>query len=79
VTDVQISERAGRGIKVREHFNASLQNGSASNTNQSYSKQGDYQRYRTRVVSNADKVNLKFETARPMLEQGLVKALAGIF
>ena len=45
VTDVQISERAGRGIKVREHFNASLQNGSASNTNQSSSKQGDSQRY----------------------------------
>lgn len=78
ITDVQISERVGKG-KVLEHFNANLQNGTASGTYQTSSKHSDYQRYRTRIVSNADKVNLKFGQARGVLEQGLVKAIAGIF
>ena len=79
ITDVQISERVGRGVKVHEQFNAALQNGSASTTSQTYSTSSEYQRFRTRVVSNADKVNLKFEAARPLLEQGLTKAISGIF
>lgn len=78
ITDVQISERIGKGA-VHEQFNASLQNGTASGTTQTSSKHSDYQRYRIRVVSNADKVNLSFAQARPALEQGLVKTLAGIF
>lgn len=78
ITDVQISERVGKGA-VQEQFNASLQNGNASGTSQTLSKRSDYQRYRTRVVSNADKVNLKFTDARPALEQGLVKVISGIF
>lgn len=78
ITDVQISEKVGQG-KVQEHFNASLQNGTSSGTYQTLSKRSDYQRYRTRVVSNADKVNLTFAQARPALEQGLVKTLSGIF
>lgn len=79
ITDVQISERAGKGAVVHEQFNSALKNGSSSSTHQVSSKQSDYQRYRTRIVSNADKVNLKFAQAKPMLEQGLVKTLAGIF
>ncbi len=79
ITDVQISERVGRGVKVHEHFNSSLENGTSSSTYQTSSRDSQYQRYRTRVVSNADKVNLSFPQARPALEQGLVKTLAGIF
>ena len=79
VTDVQISERAGRGVKVNEQFNASLGNGTASSTHQTSSRESQYERYRTRVVSNADKVNLSFAVARPALEHGLVNTLAGIF
>lgn len=79
ITDVQISERVGRGVNVSEAFHSALKNGSASMTNQTMAKQSDYQRFRTRIVSNADKVNLKFEMARPLLEAGLVKAIAGIF
>jgi hypothetical protein len=79
ITDVQISERAGKGVKVRERFNSSLDNGSSSTTYQTASKNSDYQRYRTRIVSNANKVNLAFKEAKPALEQGLAKTLAGIF
>jgi len=79
ITDVQISERAGKGVKVHEQFNAALENGTTSGTYQTSSRDSEYQRYRTRVVSNADKVNLNFAEARPVLAQGLVRTLAGIF
>ena len=79
ITDVQISERVGKGVKVHENFNSSLENGTSSTTYQTSSKSSDYQRYRTRIVSNANKVNLAFAIARPALEQGLARALAGIF
>ena len=79
ITDLQISERVGRGVKVQEEFNSNLKNGTASVTKQVSNKETNYQRYRTRIVSNADKMNLQFKDARPALEQGLVKALSGIF
>ena len=79
ITDIQISERVGRGIKVNEQLQSNLRNGSSSVTSQTSSRDSQYQRYRTRVVSNADKVNLKFQDARPALEQGLVKVISGIF
>jgi hypothetical protein len=78
ISDVQISVRVGKGA-VKEQFNSSLQNGSSSGTQQTLSKHSDYQHYRTRIVSNAEKVNLSFAQARPALEQDLVKTLAGIF
>ena len=79
ITDVQISERVGKGIKVNEQFQSHLKNGSSTVTSQRSSRDSQYQRYRTRVVSNADKVNLKFSDARVSLEQGLVKDISGIF
>ena len=79
ITDVQISERVANGVKVSEQYNAKLDNGTASSTHQTSNRDSSYQRYRTRIVSNADKVNLSFAVARPALEQGLVKTLAGIF
>lgn len=36
-------------------------------------------RYRTRIISSANQVNLKFDSAKPFLEKGLVKAISGIF
>ncbi|HAT7956488.1 TPA: conjugal transfer protein TraT [Legionella pneumophila] len=79
ITDVQISERVGKGVKVNEQLQSHLKNGSSTVTSQTSSRDSQYQRYRTRVVSNADKVNLKFQDARPALEQGLVKVISGIF
>lgn len=79
VTDVQISERVAKGVVVREHFSSSLGNGSTSGTKQTSSKEGNYQRYRTRIVSDVNKVNLSFVQARPVLETDLVKTLSGIF
>lgn len=79
ITDVEISERVGKGVMVKEHFNSALDNGSASGTYQTSNKSSNYQRYRTRVVSNANKMNLSFAQARPVLEHGLVNTVAGLF
>ena len=79
VTDVQISERVGKGVKVSEEHRASLSQGTGSQLKQVSTRNSGYERYQTRVVSNADKVNLSFQDARPALEAGLVKALAGVF
>lgn len=79
ITDVRISERIGNGVQVKEKFKANLANGASSSTQLSYSKSSPFQTYSTRIVSNADKVNLKFSEARPALEQGLVKTISGLF
>ena len=39
----------------------------------------NHQRYRTRIISKANQVNLKFKEAKPLLEKGLVTAISGIF
>jgi hypothetical protein len=36
-------------------------------------------KYRTRILSSANKVNLKWEVAQPELENGVAKSIAGIF
>ena len=36
-------------------------------------------RYTTRIMSTAEKVNLKFAVAKPYLEDGLAKSISGIF
>ena len=77
ITDIQISERVTGYIT--EKTSANIKNGSATALKQSSSKRSSFQKYRTRVVSNADKVNLKFAEARPVLEQSLAKTIAGIF
>lgn len=79
ITDIQIRERAGKGVKVNEQFNAKLKNGSSGRIIQTSSKDSNYNRYTTRIVSNASQVNLKFETAKPALSEGLTKSIAGIF
>lgn len=77
ITDVQISERVN-GV-VTEKTTAHLQNGSSTSTNQTMNRKSKFQRYRTRVVSNVDKVNLQFSEARPLLEASLTKVISGIF
>jgi len=77
ITDVQVSERVGHNVS--ESTKSTLENGINSSTVQNSDKTSHFERYRTRIVSNADKVNLKFAEAKPELEKSLVKVLSGIF
>ncbi|MCD5393403.1 complement resistance protein TraT (plasmid) [Escherichia coli] len=45
---------------------------------QTSTETGNQHKYQTRVVSNANKVNLKFEEAKPVLEDQLAKSIANI-
>ncbi|EFC0592734.1 hypothetical protein CV150_005215, partial [Escherichia coli] len=42
------------------------------------SETGNQHKYQTRVVSSANQVNLKFEEAKPHLEDQLAKSIANI-
>ena len=44
-----------------------------------FSEVTDEKRYRTRVMSTANKVNLQYEEAAPELNAGLTRVLAGLF
>lgn len=76
VTDLQISERSKATVTTDNV--AALRQGTSGVKVQTSSEAGDRMKYQTRVVSNANKVNLKFEEAKPVLEAQLAKSVAGI-
>jgi len=76
VTDLQISERSKKAVTT-DHI-AALRQGTSGIKLQTSSEEGNRMKYQTRVVSNANKVNLKFEEAKPVLEAQLAKSVAGI-
>ncbi len=78
VADVQISEHAP-GQPISQAETASLNQGSAGTVSQSSSLVGDRKRYRTRVVSTAERVNLDWPQAAPDLVDGMSRSIAGMF
>jgi len=76
VTDLQIAERTT--AKVTTDNVAALKQGTSGVKIQTSTEEGNRHKYRTRIVSNANKVNLKFEEAKPVLEAQLAKSVAGI-
>lgn len=76
VTDLQISERSKTAVTTDNV--AALRQGTSGIKLQTSSEEGNRMKYQTRVVSNANKVNLKFEEAKPVLEAQLAKSVAGI-
>jgi hypothetical protein len=79
ITDVQVSERANQGVVVTESSHQNLAEGTSGNRVLSSTETSDWKRYRTRVMSKADKVNLDFEQASPELVAGLTRSIGGIF
>jgi hypothetical protein len=79
ISDVQVSERAGEGVVVTESARQDLSQGTSGNRVLSSTETSDWKRYRTRIMSKADKVNLEFEEAAPDLVAGLTRAISGIF
>jgi hypothetical protein len=76
VADIQVGERTNH--VVHNQTKASLQNGLATSTTQSANDDSHFQYYRTRVVSNVNKMNLKYAEAKPVLEAGLARVVGGI-
>lgn len=76
VTDVQIAERTT--AEVTTDNMAALKQGTSGYKVQTSSETGNQHKYQTRIVSSANKVNLKFEEAKPVLEDQLAKSIANI-
>nr|WP_314723361.1 complement resistance protein TraT [Rahnella variigena] len=76
VTDLQISERSKSTVTTDNV--AALRQGTSRVKLQTSSEEGNRMKYQTRVVSNANKVNLKFEEAKPVLEAQLANSVANI-
>jgi hypothetical protein len=79
VTDIQLVEKAPEGVIIRQDSQQSLSQGIGGTSQQSSSEVTKFKKYRTRVVSTANKANLEYEEAAPVLTQGLAKALSGLF
>jgi hypothetical protein len=79
ISDVQVSERAGQGVVVTESARQDLSQGTSGSRVLSSTETSDWKRYRTRVMSKANKVNLEFEDAAPDLVAGLTRSISGIF
>ena len=77
VTDIQISEKTATSVKTDNV--AALKQGTSGYKVQTSTLTGSKHKYQTRVVSSANKVNLKFEEAKPLLEDQLAKSVANIF
>ncbi|EBQ8410813.1 complement resistance protein TraT [Salmonella enterica] len=76
VTDIQISEKTAASVQTDNV--AALKQGTSGYKVQTSTQTGNQHKYQTRIVSSANKVNLKFEEAKPVLEDQLAKSVANI-
>ena len=77
VTDILISEKTVKNVQTSTK-NAVKQGNSGTMTS-STSSSSNIEKYSTRVLSTANQVNLKFNSAVPILEDELIKVITGIF
>lgn len=80
VTDIQVRERPLEGETVTQSQRTTAAQGTATTLSQDVSgARVSWKTYRTRIVSTANKANLKFGEALPALEDGLIRSISGIF
>ena len=79
VADLQVSERANADEIVIQDESFDSDQGSSGVVSQSSNTTSPWKRYRTRVVSVAEKVNLEWYEAAPSIVDGMTRSIAGIF
>ncbi|MCL5966856.1 MAG: complement resistance protein TraT [Deltaproteobacteria bacterium] len=77
ITDVQISERSS--APVSQVMTSNLTQGTQTTVQQQAEGTTNWKRYRTRIGTSANQVNLKFEEALPEIQKGLCKCIGGLF
>lgn len=78
ITDIQISEKPKAGVVITEENQATLKQGTSGHKTVSSTEKVDRKKYQTRIVSTANKVNLEFAEAQPVLMKGLVDSISGL-
>ena len=77
ITDILVSERTP--YKVKSSAISTTTQGTQGRNFSVSESSGNMNRYQTRVISTANKMNLKFEEAEPVLRAELLKAIGNIF
>ncbi len=79
VADVQIKEKAAKGVLVRKDTQINTKVSDAGSSQQSVSEATNKKEYRTRIVTTAEKVNLELVEAKDLMFQKTAYAMAGFF
>jgi len=79
VADIQIKERARKGVLVRRDSKINTKISDDGATTQTYSEATNQKEYRTRVVTTANKANLELEEAQPTMFEKTAYAMASFF
>ena len=79
VTDLQISERTKKGVKVINKSHNRLAQGNSGSTVSTVEEVNNLKKYQTRILSSANQSNLKWDDASKALVQGLTNSISGIF
>lgn len=79
VCDVQIKERAKNGVVVHRATDISTQTSDAGYTQQMMNETSNMKEYRTRIVTTANKANLKLEEAAELIYAKTASAMSGFF
>lgn len=79
ITDIELVEMAPDGAFVRTDMQMDHKEGLGGTSQQTSSSVSDKIKYRVRIVSTANKVNLKKEEAIPPMAEGIARALTGMF
>jgi outer membrane lipoprotein SlyB len=79
VTDIEIAEKAKSGVMIRQDSQQDAKQGIGGSRRQTSSEVSDRKKYRTRIVSTANKANLQYDEAAPELTSGLVRSISGVF
>jgi hypothetical protein len=79
ICDVSIRERAGKGVLVRKDTSIDTRVSDAGTSQQRVSEATDRKEYRTRIVTTANKANLKLEEAQQVMFDKTAYAMSGFF
>ena len=79
ITDVQLSQKTKHGVTGTQQTFVDNAQGTSAQVKQTFDETVNQKRYRTRVMSTANQVNLDYEDAAPKLTAGLTRVLAGLF
>ena len=80
ITDIQVRERPLAGESITQQQNTNVSQGTGTKlTQQTTGGKVNWKTYRSRIISTANKVNLKFDEAQRELENGLIRSISGIF
>jgi hypothetical protein len=79
VCDVSVRERVAKGVLVRKDTAIDTKVSDAGSSQQRVSEASDRKEYRTRIVTTANKANLKLEEAQSLMYDKTAYAMSGFF